>query len=205
MLAFFGVLVALGLLAAAAPYLTRNPTQPMDLTVRYGLLRVGAEFAAGICLFRMSSDLPQHVRTFLSRYATGLSMAALLAILHFDWGELIAVQDGLTILMAAIIILSLRFSAGQISKVLSSRPMVFLGEVSYGIYLWHGVVLIAWLEVAGRMPEVPVLGWPYRGPIAYALVVTASIVLISIGLAAASHRWIEEPVRQLVRRKLPAK
>jgi peptidoglycan/LPS O-acetylase OafA/YrhL len=62
---------------------------------------------------------------------------------------------------------------------LSSRPLRYLGTVSYGLYLWHHLAF--WLfHVA--------LGMPY-GVLLFALVASSGL-----GLAALSYRWIESPI-----------
>ncbi|MFC7327604.1 acyltransferase family protein [Marinactinospora rubrisoli] len=61
----------------------------------------------------------------------------------------------------------------------------YLGRVSYGIFLWQFVVLYLWREFTGQ--EI------FTGSFWLDLVpVTAGTLL----LAAATHRWVEEPVRR---------
>ena len=63
------------------------------------------------------------------------------------------------------------------------RPLTWFGTVSYGLYLWHQVLLQA-------MPwGMPVVGW--QRPVAIAL---------AIGLAAASYYLLERPLLRVKRR-----
>ena len=56
----------------------------------------------------------------------------------------------------------------------------FLGRISYSLYLWHWPILILpAVAVGGPLP------WWARG----------ALVLVAIGLAAASQRWVEDPLR----------
>jgi len=66
---------------------------------------------------------------------------------------------------------------------LSWRPLVAVGLISYGLYLWHFPLI--W---AARSASIP--------PVAGAL--TAIVV------AAASYRWVEMPFRRKVKRSLRA-
>lgn len=67
---------------------------------------------------------------------------------------------------------------------LASRPLVWLGEVSFGIYLWH-------FPVQRLLPKLFPGIWSTPGGSALALLVC---LLITLPLAAASYRWIEKPV-----------
>lgn len=64
-----------------------------------------------------------------------------------------------------------------INRIFSWRPLVFLGQISYGIYLYHFPISL-WL---------PLDGWPP------ALGLAAKFVL-TIALAAVSFRFLEYPV-----------
>ena len=81
---------------------------------------------------------------------------------------------------------------GTIRRVLRSRVAVYLGLVSYGIYLWHWYILrlvADWLD------------WPlYKGNWLGALVVALPIVVFA---ASASWFALERPVLRLAHRVAP--
>ena len=66
---------------------------------------------------------------------------------------------------------------GPIDRVLCLRPIVALGRISYGVYLWHFPVL----TVIHHYLHVP-------RPLEIGL-----DLVITIALAAASNRWVERP------------
>lgn len=67
------------------------------------------------------------------------------------------------------------------SRLLSARPMVAIGKLSYSWYLWHWPLLaIARAATPGHV-SVPR---------------DLSLVLIALGLAAVTFRFVEEPVRR---------
>ncbi len=68
-----------------------------------------------------------------------------------------------------------------VSRVLASPPLVRLGDLSYGLYLWHWPLLIFYL--AER--DTAQAGW--RGGV---LVIAASLVL-----AYVTYRFVEQPLR----------
>ena len=70
-------------------------------------------------------------------------------------------------------------------RILASRPMLALGRWSYGIFLWHVVVLQLLFGVLG----VPMFG----GHMALMWAATAAVTII---VSAASYAWIEEPARR---------
>lgn len=74
------------------------------------------------------------------------------------------------------------------SRVLSWPPLVAVGSLSYSLYLWHWPVLVvgrSWLGLHGAH-------WG------------AFMLLLTVGLAWGSYRWVEEPVRHSKLFQLPA-
>ena len=71
-------------------------------------------------------------------------------------------------------------TAGLPGRLLASRPMIWLGKRSYSIYLWHWplAVLLRW-SIGFQSPAVKL-----------------SAAAVSLLLAAASYRFIEEPCRR---------
>jgi peptidoglycan/LPS O-acetylase OafA/YrhL len=68
---------------------------------------------------------------------------------------------------------------------------VWLGERSYGLYLWHFPVTLVVLDM-GTMTRAPSLSW-----VGLRILV---IVVVSVGLGAMSYRFVEKPGRELGRR-----
>ncbi|MCZ8114493.1 acyltransferase [Silanimonas sp.] len=97
----------------------------------------------------------------------------------------------LTTVPVAVLLLALvRCPEGRVARLLGSAPLVALGTVSFGLYLWHYPV--QWALRAALGGYVP----PSWGLAAY---VVASLLL---SLAAASLSWwaIERPVLAAARR-----
>ena len=65
-------------------------------------------------------------------------------------------------------------------RLLAVRPAQFLGDVSYSVYLWHWPLIIL---------------LPYVTDHALTALDKVSILLATIGLAALTKRWVEDPVR----------
>ncbi|WP_017626492.1 acyltransferase family protein [Nocardiopsis chromatogenes] len=80
-----------------------------------------------------------------------------------------------------------------LETVLSHPLSLFLGKVSYGIFIWQFVVLYSWRSFTGQ--EI------FTGSFWLDMVpVTAGTVL----LAALTHRYVEEPAQRLAGRVRPA-
>ena len=62
------------------------------------------------------------------------------------------------------------------SRALAIRPMRYLGRISYSLYLWHWPILLFGGILLGPSFAIP-------------------LALLAIPVAAASQRWIEEPLR----------
>src|SRR6185437_16574821 len=65
-------------------------------------------------------------------------------------------------------------------SVLSSRPMVFLGKISYPLYLWHWPLLSFAGIILGKPP----------GP-----GLAAILVLTAVAAAYATYTLVERPIR----------
>lgn len=66
--------------------------------------------------------------------------------------------------------------------LLGSRPMVYLGDISYGIYLWHWPILVTVLVHQGRT-EV-------------GLRTGVGIIVLTLILSAVTARLVENPIRR---------
>lgn len=69
-------------------------------------------------------------------------------------------------------------------RFLDTKPVVFLGNISYGLYLLHYPIL----ELAARFLGVTVVGF-------------AVAAVASVGLAWLSYRFFEVPTMRLIRKR----
>ncbi|CAM3903050.1 acyltransferase [Tsukamurella strandjordii] len=72
---------------------------------------------------------------------------------------------------------------------LGSGPMLALGRWSYGIFIWHLVVLSAMFPLFSMLPFNGKMLW-----------VSALTIVFSAAVAALSYAWIEEPARRALAR-----
>ena len=81
----------------------------------------------------------------------------------------------------AMLIWATTGSTGAVSRALSWRPLVFVGLISYSLYLWHWPLIVFWKY----MQPVPAL------PVTDKLALAA----VSFAAASASYYFVESPIR----------
>lgn len=89
---------------------------------------------------------------------------------------------GLVSVLAAALVAALAHPGSRVGRLLGAQPWRYLGQRSYGIYLWHWPVF---------MLTRPGFELPLGGGIAVAVRVG-----LTLALAEASYRWVELPVRR---------
>ena len=127
----------------------------------------------------------------LPRVRPWLGAAGVLSIVAFAFwlpedgaatyrGGLVAVS-----LVTAVVIWA-GVRGGRFGELLDATPLRYLGERSYGIYLWHWPVLV-----------LMQLLWPAESPINSLLPIGVLSAVVTLLAAAASYRWLELPIRRV--------
>ncbi len=131
------------------------------------------EFAAGALLSFVAQPIGSRRRTLAAVVGWGVIFVAAFA---FDEGTAMpGAAAGLPVLGALLVI-----GAGPVGSWLCARPIQWLGDHSYSIYLWHWPLLVFAPLVLRRQ-----LG---AGE-------TAGLELLALVIAAAATRWVEDPIR----------
>ncbi len=116
--------------------------------------------------------------------ALGLAFCVINSSTPFPgWAAILPCAGAMALLMA-------NHSQGEpstMARLLSLRPLVFIGKISYSLYLWHWPILV----YAAYWEPYGILDWPMR----------VGLLGLSVALAAASWKFIETPFR--TRRALP--
>ncbi len=90
-------------------------------------------------------------------------------------------------------------SMGWVRAVLSLQPCLFIGRLSYSLYLSHWTVLCVVLPLLPPSLAAPLIT-PAFPPLAWIASVCAPMVFVSILLAAGSYYGVERPMTALRRR-----
>lgn len=88
---------------------------------------------------------------------------------------------------ALLVVVSITRSGNPIARVLDVAPLRFIGERSYGIYLWHWPFLVLALAVTAQWPRELWLTW----------LVGVFVLALTVAAAMLSYRYVELPIRSL--------
>jgi peptidoglycan/LPS O-acetylase OafA/YrhL len=101
---------------------------------------------------------------------------------------------------AGLLIVALFLNEDSIlSRLLSTRPMVFIGKISYGIYLFHEIIWSAYARTFHLSDGVV-------GTLLQEITAVAVVTLLSITAAALHYRIIERrffSLRDRLEKSLP--
>ena len=119
--------VAIAILSTMV-YLNDN----LDITFNYGWLRCIAEFSLGAVLYQIFQK--EIGKNWLSKDILFLFSTILIVLnLHFRWNDLLIIPA------FGILLLTTAFNNGTVKTILETKTFKYLGDISYSIYLMHGV------------------------------------------------------------------
>ena len=150
-------------------------------TARYLLI-----FVIGILLAKHRIDLISSFKKIPTFFRYGLILIALLLYVNvwitFGLGIQVPypalIGDLITSVGVCLIVIG-TLAFARLSNILLYQPLVYLGKISYSLYLFHAIVLFALLNVLfGKLP-LPVI--------------LSMVLVVALAVSILSYRFIEEP------------
>ena len=178
-LAFLGAAVFLAALYSGFERLAGFPLT--EATIRWGALRIVPCFALGCALYLIYRKGPLKAPWTASAVSFGLMVLS----------AALGLWDGVTVLLAGALILSLASLPNERAGWLASRPAVYLGEISYSVYM----VCVPWkllaVNLAAKVTDAP--------DKQLQLFVWLAILALLPVVAAVSYHLVEHPARKALR------
>jgi peptidoglycan/LPS O-acetylase OafA/YrhL len=171
-------IVAAGSFAGALAMTARNPAFAFYLAPFRAW-----ELALGALLSVEFLPVPE---TVFWRNAAGVSGLSLLlgAILFGSPAVPLLAMTGLAAIGAMLVIASSERAVSVAGRLLSLRPLVFVGLISYSLYLWHWPLTVFQRTEAVFFTEPSATG-------------KLTLIVLSVGVAFLSWKLVETPFRKL--------
>ena len=180
------VIAALGLLTLASLYISAQQTNSDFLSAFYLLPARFWELAAGGLLYILVTRAERfaNLGSNTKRILIALALLLLVPSLTIADIRLFPFWWAIPPVLAALILIHISNTASSdsksvVAKIVTARPIVYFGKISYSLYLWHWGVFVLMRWTVGLT-----LWWHY-------LLAIALTILVS----AFSYRFIETPVR----------
>jgi peptidoglycan/LPS O-acetylase OafA/YrhL len=153
-----------------------HPGHTLNATAHYGTVRALCGFAIGASLCRIFA----HSRPRLAFDALGFaSLAGMVGLSTMGAADLYVVA------LAGPLVVSVALCNGPLKRCLSFAPVVWLGEISYSVYLLHHFIIDWFKDVGGEITT------PWR---------TALALAVICAVASLTYVWIERPARRAAMR-----
>lgn len=125
----------------------------------------------------------------------GLSLYQSLSLLltHFPETRTLYKCGWIATSLGCALVLLAAFSSQSVQKLLSRKPLVFLGRVSYSVYLLQFIIILCCLPPLVRLANGCGL---VNRPALFALVLLASVGA-TVGCSAITYRFVEQPAINL--------
>jgi peptidoglycan/LPS O-acetylase OafA/YrhL len=144
------------------------------------LLRCLPEFVIGALLYAGFRE--SYWPDWLKRdYAIALILGSVLLLLHLGVSDLIIVVGFPALILSAVM------NSGHTASILNSAPLIWLGEISYSLYLAHGFVQFATTKLLVSIGVEKAANLPYAAATGLLFAMSVATLLI----AALTYREVE--------------
>jgi peptidoglycan/LPS O-acetylase OafA/YrhL len=199
--------------AIVAPLLLLHLSKTgMDTTFDWGFIRCLFGFALGVACYRLYTAGPPRRPMGHMAVMTLTEFATVAAVVLFVSSAGTSPLSFMAPFVFAIAVLVFAAEGGLVSRLFHSRPLKWLGTVSYSIYLTHFFVVLILPSVIKRIAHVdlwtamalPNGQWvaaygrnDIEGTLGY-----AGALALTLAFSACTYRWVEVPGREWTRKWL---
>ncbi|MGY0037428.1 acyltransferase family protein [Pedobacter sp. NJ-S-72] len=178
----------------------KNPITPsipvphnLNTTFDYGYIRGIAGFTAGILVY-LIYELRAIRKAFSSDLLSLLIIVGITVSMHFS------LNDGITVFLFAMLVLSLTANNGRIANFCNRKILQFLGNISYSVYLMqiflqepfsHGIYLPGITGIGRGKQNID-----FSSGILYCIAYLILLILLSY----VTYQWLERPSRKFINR-----
>jgi peptidoglycan/LPS O-acetylase OafA/YrhL len=141
---------------------------------------------AAVILRRSEGRAPKSIHPSLA-WLAALVIGVAVLIANPQSSAFWQVGVGVIDLAVVVVLMYLVDSTSVMARVLAIRPLVYIGDISYGVYLWHLSISWAVLQVTASSVRFPIQ------------------IILPFVLAALSYRFFENPIRLWARHGSPAR
>lgn len=159
----------------------------IQLTHNFGILRILPEFTAGVGLYMLGRRI--QLSALMTNITLLVSLMGIIGILVLQLSPLLVVP-----LFALIIFATAELSRNRAApaRFLENRTFMYLGEISYSLYMTHVLVFTVYFNGLDRLLGTDVTS-------AYSLPIWAFSFVIVLIVAAVGYHIVEVPGRELIR------
>jgi peptidoglycan/LPS O-acetylase OafA/YrhL len=147
------------------------------------LVRALPEFTVGILAYRAYRE--RLFRAIWERDATLIAVVAMIV------GACVAgISDAPIVILLLAVLLASVSNSGRVAGVLNAKPLRWLGEVSYPVYIFQMVPLMFAATISEELVAHGLYGVRFQ----------AFAFFLALGCGALVHRCVDQPVRAALRR-----
>ena len=178
-------------MAALACVIAVNKKHSLDATYNFGMLRSLSEFTLGIVLHQLY-DKKIGENLLKKDISFFITVCLILTVMHYSWIDILIIPCFTCLILAAA------YNRQSVQNLLRKRPMVFLGEISFSLYMtqafWLNIYLVSLHVWADTFPGQDL---SLKVKLFWLIIILAANILSAV----FTHRYVEIPARNWIKKK----
>jgi peptidoglycan/LPS O-acetylase OafA/YrhL len=166
------------------------------------LPRIVMQFTAGAlaCAAVRKLQLSDRARRGAGYLSVVLGVAIVGMLYLLDANPVAKIYDssGLVDVLFVPLVVALAIGIGSLPRLLSTRVMVYLGHISFSLYMVHELVHTAWNWTTAQFGIVLTPSWSAK-------LIVVGVLAVAVAGAALLYHFVEEPARIWMRRMVKAR